>query len=149
LPYQTRFAAVDPNYLRALGQAIFSFAVLEYRIIGIIEKLEPGYIDQYRASRMSALKIVGRLKTAVGKIPPTGEQLSDALLSLHEDFVRLAKARNDLLHANPATLQDGTQGLIRQHFESHIIWDIAAVDAATEAFEIAGDRASDIFFNLL
>jgi hypothetical protein len=150
MPYQTRFTATDPNYLRALGQAIFSFAALEYQVMNIIEKLEPGYINQYRASRtVTAMRIAGRLKTAVGRIPSARRELSDALLLLHNDFERFAKIRNDLLHANPATLQDGTQGLVRQHFESRVVWDIAAVDAATEAFETAAVRALDIFFNQL
>ena len=55
----------DTDYLTELGRAIFSFAVLEYRVMYILEKLSPGYINTYRGSRDSASDIARDLKREI------------------------------------------------------------------------------------
>jgi len=41
----------DTDYLTELGRAIFSFAVLEYRVMYILEKLSPGTSTRIGISR--------------------------------------------------------------------------------------------------
>jgi hypothetical protein len=127
-------AAGDTEYLTALGQAVFSYALLEYRVIWILETLSAGYINNYRASfRSAAAKLARDLKDQSESIAETKPQLAGKLASLHSDFVKLGRRRNDLLHANPASSPSGDQILIRQHFESYVIWDIETVRSATAA----------------
>jgi len=138
-------AAGDTEYLTALGQAVFSYALLEYRVVWILEKLSPGYISNYRASfRATASKLARDLKDQSNSLARTDPQLADKLESLRSEFVKLGRQRNDLLHANPASSPSGDQILIRQHFESYIVWDIKTVRAATAAFGALDAIGADI-----
>ncbi|MFZ2157229.1 MAG: hypothetical protein WAV72_14065 [Bradyrhizobium sp.] len=128
-------AADDAEYLTALGQAVFSYALLEYRVIWILEKLSPGYLNTYRTSfRTTASKLAGDLKAQSVSLAATKPHLAGQLASLHSEFVKLGRQRNDLLHANPASSASGDQILIRQHFQKYVIWDIKTVREATTAF---------------
>src|SRR5262245_32095610 len=37
----------DPEYVEARGRAVYNFAYLEWAIVNIIERLEPGYVYEY------------------------------------------------------------------------------------------------------
>ena len=41
----------DPEYVEALGRAVYNFAYLEWAIVNIIERLEPGYPQEIRSSK--------------------------------------------------------------------------------------------------
>ena len=139
-------AAGDTEYLTALGKAVFSYALLEYRVVWILEKLSPGYIDKYRASfRTTAAKLSSALEDQSNSLAKTRPQLADKLKSLRSEFVELGRQRNDLLHANPASSPSGDQILIRQNFQSHIVWDIDIVRAATAAFAALEAIGAGIF----
>jgi hypothetical protein len=133
----------DTYYLTELGRAIFRFAVLEYRVMYILEKLSPGYIHTYRGSRDSASDIARDLKREIRNVADT--TLATQMALLHSEFCKLIKQRNDLLHANPATAPNGDQILIRQHFQAYIRWDFPTVRGATVAFDKANEIGGKIF----
>src|SRR5260370_8062119 len=95
----------DTDYLTELGRAIFSFAVLEYRVMYILEKLSPGYIHTYRGSRDSASDIARDLKREIRNVADT--TLATQMALLHSDFCKLIKQRNNFLHPNPPTPRHG------------------------------------------
>jgi hypothetical protein len=138
--------AGDIECLTALGQAVFSYALLEYSIIWILEKLSPGFLGAYRASfRATASKLASDLEGQANSLFASKPQLAEKLKSLHSDFVELGRRRNDLLHANPASSPQGDQILIRQHFNSYVIWNIETIRAATAAFDAANAFGAGIF----
>lgn len=138
-------ATNDEKYLTALGRAIFRFALLEYRVIWILEKLSAGYINSYRGSRKAASAIAKDLKAATNNLRNSSPDLANDMDALHDEFEALGKTRNNLLHANPATAPGGDQVLIRQRFDAYIIWDIAAIESATAQFDAAQGRGAKIF----
>jgi hypothetical protein len=138
-------ATNDEKYLTALGRAVFRFALLEYRVIWILEKPSPGYINSYRASRKAASAIAKDLKIGTDNLRPSKPDLANEMDAFHDEFDALGKARNNLLHANPATAPGGDQVLIRQHFEAYIVWDLAAIESATAQFDAAQGRGAKIF----
>ena len=109
-------AAGDTEYLTALGQAVFSYALLEYRVIWILETLSPGYINNYRASfRSAAAKLARDLKDQSESIAETKPQLAGKLASLHSDFVKLG--RRAMTRCTPIRHHRRREiDTIRQHF---------------------------------
>jgi hypothetical protein len=135
----------DREYCLALGQAIFAFAGLEYGVVWIMEKLRPSYINnEYRAKNKTARDVARDLGDALHLFPTKPGANPQIIHDLHARFDQLAKDRNKLLHANPATDHDGAQILIQQSFERYIRWNLAEVLSARTNFESASITAWQI-----
>jgi hypothetical protein len=61
----TKRIPVDPEYSCALGYAIYCFCSLEWHVVWIIERLDPGYIRKIRGkttARDFSNNLKGRIK---------------------------------------------------------------------------------------
>jgi hypothetical protein len=129
----------DPQYIEALGRAVYNFAILELNIVYIIDRLESGYATQYFSGKKTAGQLAndfdGAVKGASGHLAET------ELLDLSKAFRDLKVSRDKLLHAKPVTAPGGTQQL---HYPN-IAWDLDSVRKAATDFAEASTKANKLF----
>jgi hypothetical protein len=122
---------MDDIYLKALGRAVWAFALLEWNAVWCCELLEPNYMQKpgRRGSIRTSDHIADDLISLLRK-PSHPRIQSDWLLSAQE-FKRLVKVRNSIFHGQPGRTPTGEQRLFRQG----IAWTPETVDAAVAEFE--------------
>ena len=137
----------DPEYIKALGRAVYNFAVLEMSVVWIIEWLERGYFQNYASQRKTAGIVAQDFANVIAR--PQGHGAAARLSDLHKKFVLLKHQRDKLLHANPAMLvfDDGRVSYELHYQARDFWWDNPAVQqaaadfsaAATETFPLHND----------
>jgi hypothetical protein len=127
------------DYLRALGRAVFNFSVLEYAVVWVIELIEPGYMQTYRAGKKTAGTVAADFKDKINRLP--GGSVRTKLDRLSVSFKQITIDRNDLLHANPAAMPNGDSHLIKADATKFIAWGEAHVVATATKFQ---DAAIDV-----
>jgi hypothetical protein len=140
---RARRISVDPEYACALGYAIYCYCSLEWNVVWIIERLDPGYIRkiQWKTANKFSQGLARRIEKAVGL-----EETLRARLSVFSDrFKPLTKRRDALLHANPSTATGGEQRLHYSGETGVIDWPLADVIAVSEEFESASIEANELF----
>jgi hypothetical protein len=130
----------DARYIEALGRAVFNFALLEYAVVHTAEKIERAYLNKYIAKRKRAGMVARDFAEIVARAQ--GHPAAGKLTEISSTFTELVERRNKLLHANPATLADGTQALIYQ--TETFCWELDTVTAAAQAFEDAAAKTLDV-----
>ena len=123
---------IDEPYLTAVGLAVICFARLEWNAAWCCEKIERGYIHTIEAKRKTAGDIAQDLARLARGHPDL--KIREDLGKGAEEFVRLVRRRNALMHANPATAPNGDQRLFRNHVE----WSIQMVNDVSDEFVEAG-----------
>jgi len=134
----------DPEYVEALGRAVYNFAYLEWAIVNIIERLEPGYVYEYLSQKKTAGKVAYDLDKAIRRAK--GHAAEAALTALHKKFVGLRDRRDKLLHANPMAAPDGAPQLRYQARD--IAWDLDTVLKAATKFSEAANTAVHLYYEL-
>jgi hypothetical protein len=131
---------VDKAYLTAIGRATYCFASMEWDAVYCGEKLNPGYVGKVatKTAGMIAEDIVGfaQLITDQGK-QARYQTAADA-------FKRLVKRRNDLVHANPATVGSG-QRLVRHGTP----WQATEIDGLADDFAACSIELNDLHHHVL
>lgn len=114
--------SVDAAYLTAIGTATYCFARMEWDAVYCGEKLSPGYVNMVgrKTAGMIGRNIGGFARLIANHV--TRARYRAAV----DEFVRLVARRNDLVHANPATV-GGDQRLVRHGnpWQPHEIEDLA------------------------
>lgn len=119
---------LDERYAHRLGLATFCFARCEWDAVWCCERLQPGYINTIEAEKKTAGTIAKDLRKLV-------ERISDVVLKNlcrgpAEEFDRLTKQRNALLHGKPATSASGAQRLFKAADE----WTPEAIEDLADEF---------------
>jgi hypothetical protein len=124
---------VEPAYLSALGMAVFAFARLEWAAVWCCERIAPGSINT-TLPRMAG-DLANRLIDLADTLPPSSEQID--LSAAAVEFKELVSSkRNRLLHAKPASTDDGAQRL----FDDGRAWTVEMINDAADAFTACNDR---------
>lgn len=127
----------DQAYFQSVGLATIAFARLEWDVVWLCERIEPGYIHTIDATPRSGGR-VGPGKTA-GKIATdfleragelNGYSFQPDLVAEAERFRDLVVIRNALLHGKPGTAPGGEQRLFRMGE----VWSIDRVNDAADDF---------------
>jgi hypothetical protein len=131
---------VDVVYLKAIGMATYCFATMEWNAVYCGEKLNPGYVNTVatKTAGVIANDIVGFAQLITDPVTRARYQAAAA------DFARLVKRRNDLMHANPATVQND-QLLVRNGTP----WQPAEVDALADEFAGCSFELNELLHNAL
>jgi len=85
----------DPKYIEALGRAVYNFAVLEYNVACIIERLGSGYlVDEYISEeKKTAVMAATAAVTSRGRGSPTRH---DATARTQRQAVAVHHRRGDV-----------------------------------------------------
>jgi molecular chaperone GrpE (heat shock protein) len=85
----------DEQYIEALGRAVFNFAILEYTVAYIIERLEPDYLREYISKKKTATRVAQDFAQALQRAK---EHAAEAELTAFQSvFVDLKDRRDRLL----------------------------------------------------
>lgn len=111
----------DEEYVAALGRAVYGFAYCEWRVIYLIDRLEPGFVRRYIDSNppMTSGVVARRLREALDRYREGAQHDARKVLKIEKcrlSFDELLEARNSLIHAHPITDDDGTTQLL--HYQS-------------------------------
>jgi hypothetical protein len=136
---------IAQSYASAIGRAAYNFAYLEWGIICIGEKIQPGFINVVEGKPAgSTASHFGKVLSSASTLDP---HLNARLKKLAASFEDLAKKRNLLLHGTPMTAPDQEQ-LLRYFGKGKIFeWGEEDILKAAEDFELAAIEANDIFHN--
>lgn len=115
----------DAPYLAAIGRATYCFAILEWNAVYCGEKLRPGYGGT--VGRKTAGTIAKEVAGCAALVTDPGTYVR--YVAATAEFSRLVRCRNDLMHANPATV-GGDQRLIRHG----IPWQPDEIDDLADQF---------------
>lgn len=132
---------VDKDYLEALGLAAYAFSGLEWTVVHSCEVINPGCIHALIPKTAGA--IAKEFQRLVRGYPDPVAQPS--LISAAEEFGRLVKLRNAILHANPGTTPEGHQRL----FRNGVALEIADLNSAADDFAAAGVICSELYHHVL
>jgi hypothetical protein len=124
--------AVDPEYMSALGLAVYCFARLEWNAVRCCERIEPGSIATLEDR--TAGRVADTLLHLVKRLGGSEEQIG--LQSAAADFRFLVGTRNNLVHAKPGIAPDGRPGLFR-HGDR---WTLAELEGVADAFAVCSSR---------
>lgn len=102
----------EDSHLTALGRTIYLLNGLEWMVIEIVQRLDPATKIGMLAG-MTSHQIADQLRSKTKKQTTlSGEQVTH-LAKLVDDYASLPDIRNSVVHARPATMQDGKQRLYR------------------------------------
>jgi hypothetical protein len=132
---------VEPDYISALGLAVFAFARAEWAAVWCCERLAPDSINTL--SDRTAGKIADKLIELAGRLPSSSEQIE--LSAAAAEFKAVAGTRNALLHAKPGSTDDGVQRLFRDGRS----WTVEMIDDAADAFTTSNDRLVALLYGFL
>jgi hypothetical protein len=124
---------VEPDYVSALGLAVFVFAKLEWAAICCCERIKPGSINDLPKMKKTAGGVARKLKLLARKLPASSEQ--SELYAAAVKFKKLVETRNELLHVQPGSTPDGAQRL----FRNGLPWQVEKIDQAADDFTNCND----------
>ncbi len=118
---------LDPAYANALGVALYCFALCEWNAIYCIQKHQPGYVAKNQSTMAGT--VAQKLCSITSKLSETPKKQKWERAA--KTFCELVKTeRNHLVHAKPATNEDGEQRLFYFDFE----WTIERIEDVANKF---------------
>ena len=133
----------DDNYVNLLGIAVYLFSYYEWGIISVIDRLEPGFVNEYcREHPMTSGKVSNRLGTTVDSYAGDTRVEKRELERCSLTFRDLVQKRNALIHAHPITDDGGAQILNYQASPTKKIPDLKWKAARLEKFVREVDDAA-------
>ena len=145
---------VDDTYAAFVGKAVYVFAYYEWTIIYIIDYLFPGYVQEYsRGNPQTSGTVKDKLRSAISSLPANFQRASVSdLTAACDEFENLIIKRNALIHAHPATDNDGSQILNYQTKVTKPLpdmkWPKTEVESIIAAFDAAAVRAGVVLDKL-
>lgn len=127
--------SVDATYLTALGRAAYCFAYMEWAAVYCGEKLNSGYVGTVAIK--TAGEIARDIAGSVSLIPDTSKQAR--CRTAVNEFRRLVDRRNDLVHANPATV--GSEQRLVRHGAP---WQPTEIDDLADDFAACAIELNDL-----
>lgn len=138
---------VDHDYAALLGYAVFLYAMLEWQVVYIGEKLQPGFVSE------NIGKEGGRIAAALTRaINANSSTLSTAIVEKLDEisarFQVLKDRRNALIHARPITMPgpERTPGLSYNGRSGDALWTEDEIIEAIKEFEKAAEDANNIYY---
>jgi len=127
---------VEAAYLAVLGMATYCFAYMEWNAVYCGEKLSPGYVNTV------AKKTAGDIARDVAGFAKliTNHHKRARYEAAADEFRRLVKRRNDLVHANPATVGND-QRLVRHGTP----WQPNEIDDLADEFTACSMELNELF----
>ena len=138
IEYKSRIPVAD-DVVAAFGRAMYNFAYLEWNIVWLAEKIQPGYI---RGKRIT-WDIGGKFSALVNRHTQHHHDHIH-LKNLAEEFVTLVKERHALAHGNPHTAEGGKQRLLYDREGVRRDWSIEAMLNSAKDFEDAAIKANSL-----
>ena len=141
----TRRISVSPEYVNALGYAVYCFCYLEWGAIWIIERFEPKYVHRIQIQKKTARDVADRLKTLATGAKGLEKPIHKRLVEFATLFKDLVERRNWLVHAKPFTGENGEQRLNYVGKAGKVDWTIAEINSLAKQFEDASIEAGELF----
>lgn len=134
--------AVTEDYLKALGQITWTYAVFEWNVICILDRLVPNYTStSYRLPKKPTSRtICNDFKTLVYAV--SDQAMKRELEGVLNAFEGCINHRNDFVHANPATGSSGYELLARMKQGPTLEWTIERLSEFNARFDAASRLAS-------
>lgn len=144
----------DEDYVRLVGTAVYLFAYYEWAIIYIVDRLEPGFVNEYcRNKPMMSGQVRQRLKKAVASYRGNQGVTKADIECCSDEFANLIQKRNALIHAHPITDVDGAQILNYQSMPTRPIadmkWDAVDIENFVEEVDSAACRANELLHSIV
>lgn len=133
--------AVEPDYLHALGQATYCFALCEWQVVWCCEKIRPGSASTFVAEELTAGKIAKRFLDLTRNMPPSKGR--EALKQSAAQFASLVEIRNQILR-KPCTGSSGESRL-----SSRSVFEIADLEDAADEFSQCNIELNAQFYGFL
>jgi hypothetical protein len=131
---------VDEAYLAAIGMATYCFARMEWDAVYCGERLKPGFV--YTVATKTADMIA---KDIIGFAHLITDQAKQARYrAAADEFERLVRRRNDLVHANPATI-GSDQRLVRHGTP----WQPTDIDDLADEFTACSLELNELHHHVL
>lgn len=134
--------AVKPDYLHALGEATYCFALCEWQVVWCCEKIRPNSASKFVAEKLEAGKIAKRFIDLTRNMPPSKGR--DELCSSAAKFALLVKLRNAIIHGKPCTGPNGEARL-----SSPTVLEIADLENAADEFSQCSIELNAQFYGFL
>jgi hypothetical protein len=134
--------AVKPDYLHAVGQATYCFALCEWQVVWCCEKIRPGSVSAIVAEEQTAGKIAKRFLDLTRNMPPSKGR--ETLKALGARFAALVEKRNQILHGKPCTGPNGESRL-----SSSKVLEIVDLENAADEFSQCGIELNEQFYGFL
>jgi hypothetical protein len=134
--------AVKPDYLLALGQATYCFALCEWQVVWCSEKIRPGSVSKFVGEKLEAGKIAKRFLDLTRNMRPSADR--EALKALAERFATLVDKRNAIVHGKPCTGPNGDSRL-----SSSRVLEIADLEDAADEFSQCSIELNAQFYGFL
>lgn len=133
---------IDSEYSQALGEAVFTFSILEWNAVWICERIQPGALSELNPRTAGAIS--KRLKALSQSLDDSeGKAL---LLDGAPRFADLVVDRNNLLHGRPGT--DQANGMARL-FRAGQPWTVQQISEVADKFSECSIILNDCFHGFL
>jgi hypothetical protein len=132
---------IADDYVVALGRATYVFATLEWNAVWCCERLKPGFVIKL------GKKTAGNIATSLTKyVSQLGdESLKQACIGPADEFERLVKIRNGLVHGKPGTSSNNVQCL----FRDGVTWTVEMIDDAADQFTACSESLNKLLYDEL
>lgn len=133
---------ISSEYSQALGEAIFTFSILEWSAIWICERIQPGVLTELDPKTAGAIS--KRLISLAESLD--GSEGKTCLLGGASRFADLVVIRNKLVHGRPGT--DNDDGLSKL-FGAGRPWTVDMIRDAADEFSECSIVLNDCFHGFL
>jgi hypothetical protein len=92
----------DSEYVSAIGRAIYIFAIYEWNVVHAMEKLRPGFVNEWRFAKrpMMAGKLGANFEETVNEANDLALPVASRLKEAARAFMEFVDERNELVHAH-------------------------------------------------
>lgn len=133
---------IDSEYSQALGEAVFTFSILEWNAVWVCERIQPGALSELNPKTAGAIS---------KRLIALSQSLDDSegkarLLDGASRFADLVVDRNNLLHGRPGT--DQADGMARL-FRAGQPWTVQQISEVADKFSECSIILNDCFHGFL
>ena len=133
---------VKPDYVHALGQATYCFALCEWQVVWCCEKIRPGALSRIVDEELTAGEIAKRFLDLTRNMPPSSAR--EGLKSCASRFAALVDRRNEVVHGKPCTGPNGESRL-----SASKVLEIPDLEAAADDFSQCNIELNEQFYGFL
>lgn len=133
---------LDPEYSQALGEAVYTFSILEWNAVWICERIKPGALAALNPKTVGT--IAKRFITLAGSLSDSEDKTK--LLNAALRFDELVEQRNGLVHGRPG--MDAADGLSKL-FRAGELWTVEKIRNAADEFSECAITLNECFHGFL
>ena len=133
---------VRPDYVDALGRAVYTFVTCEWQVVWCCEQIKPGSLNRIVGEELTAGTIAKRFIDTCRNMPKSKEreELTRAALRFSELVVK----RNKILHGKPCTGPNGEARL-----SGNGVIEISDLEIAADEFVDCSSELNALFYGFL